>query len=162
MSGPQPQPTALRKLRGNPGGRPLNPEPILDPTRPTCPRWLDAPARAEWKRVCRTLHEAGILKTTDRAVLAAYCVAYSRWVRFETAARDAPAAVKSSTSGNGYLNPSIIAAQSAGKEMLGYAAQLGMTPAARSRIAAGPPANEQTLADILFAGSQNDTAKREK
>ena len=71
----------MKLLRGNPGKRPLRPEP--EPTRePQCP---DPPlfvvgyAADESWRVAPELHRLGLLTFVDTAVLAAYCQSYSRW-----------------------------------------------------------------------------------
>jgi P27 family predicted phage terminase small subunit len=153
MSGPAPLPTAVKKLRGNPGGRKLNPEPDFGTDRkPACPAWLDKDAKAEWRAVVNRLYDAGIVKSVDRSVLAAYCVAFSRWRRFEKAAQEFKLPVLKSEGGNWYMNPAILMAQSAMKEMLACAAQLGMTPSARSKIVTSRPVKEKTLADILFDG----------
>ena len=50
-TGRKPKPTALKKLEGNPGKRPLN---TMEPTPPNvsihCPQYLLPDARKEWKR----------------------------------------------------------------------------------------------------------------
>ena len=81
MPGPPPTPLRLRLLRGNPGKRPLRPEP--QPSRP--PRCLERPpfvtgyAADEWDRVAAELHRLGLLTVLDIAVLAVYCMTYVRW-----------------------------------------------------------------------------------
>lgn len=49
--GRKPTPTAIKKLEGNPGKRPLNksePKPIRK--APFCPKWLEVEAKKEWQR----------------------------------------------------------------------------------------------------------------
>ena len=68
--GPAPKPTALKRLQGNPGKRALNDsEPRPTATMPRCPTHLQGEARAEWRRVARGLHDAGLLTQIDRAAL---------------------------------------------------------------------------------------------
>src|SRR5689334_3828108 len=59
--GPAPKPTAIKKIQGNPGKRPLNEnEPQLEPGIPECPDYLDEIARKEWARIafCQMLRRA--------------------------------------------------------------------------------------------------------
>ena len=54
--GRKPIPTALKRLAGNPGKRPLTArEPKTERKAPKCPRTLDAEARKEWRRVVKLL-----------------------------------------------------------------------------------------------------------
>ena len=44
-----------------------------------CPKWLDAEAQKEWKRVIKELGENTELKTVDLKALEGYCQSYSKW-----------------------------------------------------------------------------------
>ena len=80
MKGRKPKPTALKRLNGNPGRRPLiNSEPQVTLGGFSCPRHLNDEARREWHRVVHDLKDAGVLARVDRAALEAYCVSYARW-----------------------------------------------------------------------------------
>ena len=73
----------------------------------------------------------------DRAVLAAYCQAYGRWVEAEDKLRETPMLFKTPS---GYVQQSpwlgIINKQ---LELMGrYMNELGMTPASRSRVTPDP------------------------
>ena len=60
--GRKPKPTALKKLEGNPGKRPLNElEPLPQVTMLRCPNWLEPEAKKEWRRLAPVLIGAGIL-----------------------------------------------------------------------------------------------------
>ncbi len=75
-----PVPLPLRRLRGNPGKRPLGREPEL-PREPECPPppdFLEPYAQDEWWRVAPEMHVLGLLTVADVQVLAAYCQAYAR------------------------------------------------------------------------------------
>jgi len=50
------------------------------PEIPTCPKHLDKVAKKEWKRAVKLLAGVSVMTGLDRATLAAYCEAYSRWV----------------------------------------------------------------------------------
>jgi P27 family predicted phage terminase small subunit len=84
MKGRKPKPTKLRIIEGNRGHRPIpNREPHPDPTMPTCPEWLRAVAKVEWKRICPILHGMGLMTQVDRTALAAYCQSYAKWKEAE-------------------------------------------------------------------------------
>ncbi len=46
---------------------------------PNIPKHLDAGARREWKIIVPELEKLGLIAKIDRAALAIYCVAFSRW-----------------------------------------------------------------------------------
>ena len=78
--GPQPLPTALKVLRGNPGKRRLNraePRPVAE--FPDMPTWLDREARAEWRRLAKWL-PVGLVTKVDQAALAMLCQSWSELV----------------------------------------------------------------------------------
>lgn len=75
MSGPPPQPTNLRILRGNPGKRPINDaEPKPAKAKLTPPRWLpQGKPRAYWREHAPMLSQTGLLTEADRLSLAILC-----------------------------------------------------------------------------------------
>ena len=147
--GPAPLPTAVKQLRGNPGKRALNKEePRPAATMPRCPAHLGKEARAEWRRVARGLHEAGLLTQIDRAALAVYCQAWERWVRAEGQVARHGEVVKTAA-GNVMQNPYLSIANRAMRQMREMARELGMTPSARSQIRV-QPLEGPSLADLLF------------
>ena len=101
---------------------------------PRCPAHLSDTARREWRRLATPLHEAGILTLADRAVLAAYCQAYARWVEAEEHLAKTPALLKTAS---GYVQQSPwLSIANKQMELMGrYMTELGLTPAARSRLA---------------------------
>jgi P27 family predicted phage terminase small subunit len=105
---------------------------------PRCPEHLTSAAAREWRRVVRVLQTMGVVTALDRAALAAYCQAYGRWVEAEARLREAPLLYKTPS---GYVQQSpylgIIHKQ---LELMGrYMSELGMTPAARSRVMSDAP-----------------------
>lgn len=139
MKGRKPEPTALRVLRGNPGKRPLNEaEPVHEPLETDCPADLvDPVARAEWDRVATMLIDRGQVTTVDRAVLVGYCLKYAQWRALETEASLHPFVVRS-PSGYPIPNPALGMANKVFALMLKAAAELGITPSARSRVVSQP------------------------
>lgn len=135
MRGRKPKPTALKRLDGNPGKRPIN---VREPKpagggKPTCPSHLSPTAKSEWKRISGTLHDMGLLTTVDRAALAAYCQAYGRWVDAERKLAETPPLIKTPS---GYVQQSPwLSVANKQMELMGrFMAELGITPASRSRI----------------------------
>lgn len=139
------KPTAAKIRAGNPGRRSLNPaEPKPAIKLPTCPRHLDPVARKEWRRVARTLVDLGILTPIDRAVLVAYCRAWSLYVEADRKVQEQGSMLTSTKTGLPYQNPYLNQLTAASKDMVRYATELGMTPASRSRIDAKPPTKGDT------------------
>jgi P27 family predicted phage terminase small subunit len=147
MPGPKRIPTHLKLLRGNPGHQVLNkhePQPTIPSEAPEPPSFLLPAAKDEWWRVSGELHVLGLLSNLDVHVLAAYCQAYARWQQAEQAlavfAEKDPAThgiLIKAADGNARVNPLLKAANAAAEDMVRFASEFGMTPAARARVAAG-------------------------
>jgi len=154
MSGPRRQPTALRVLRGNPGKRKINrAEPAPGPLTINCPKVLSDPsARAEWRRIAPGMIASGQVTTIDRATLIGYCQKWAQWQALEQEAAQHPFLVRA-PSGYPMPNPALGMANKAFNLMLKAAAELGMTPAGRSRVSVVAPAPAAagggTWADVL-------------
>lgn len=142
-SGRRPLPTAVKKLRGNPGKRKLNDaEPIAAPGIPKMPEFLSKIAQQEWKEIVPELERLGVLAKVDGKALAGYCVSYARWMEaqkqidkhgilieesvFDKDGEEVDVRVK--------RNPAISIAHAELKNMKSFLIEFGMTPAARSRI----------------------------
>ncbi|KAB2882704.1 MAG: phage terminase small subunit P27 family [Albidovulum sp.] len=156
MRGRKPNPAALRRLNGNPGKRGYNPaEPVPPQGLPDCPPHLSELARAEWHRIAATLHDMGVLTLVDRAVLAAYCQAWGRWVEAGEKLKETPVMLKTPS---GYVQQSPwLSVANKQMELMGrYMAELGITPASRSRVASlhpdPEPQNQPVVIRIGFQG----------
>ena len=109
---------------------------------PEPPDHLNLDARTDWDRVTHGLHALRVLEAVDRVALAAYCMAYARWVQAERAIaemgkRDLQTGglmIKTSN-GNAIQNPRVGTANKAASDMVRYAAKFGMTPSARVLLA---------------------------
>ena len=142
--GTKPKPTHLKLVTGNPGKRTLNrKEAKAKAAIPVPPAHLTADAVEEWERVATELFNLGILSEIDRAALAAYAMAYGRWVQAERAiARMAEkdqltgGLMIKTSNGNAIQNPLVGTANKAASDMVRYAAEFGFTPAARARVRA--------------------------
>ena len=86
ITGRKPKPTQLKLVTSNPGKRQVNrKEAKAKAAIPAPPAHLNADAVEEWNRVATELYNLGILSEIDRAALAAYAMAYGRWVQAERA-----------------------------------------------------------------------------
>jgi P27 family predicted phage terminase small subunit len=143
MAGRRPKPSALKALAGNPGKRAINTSEPKPTGIPTCPRHLDKEARLEWKRISTELIVLGLLTSVDRAALAGYCVAWSRWVAAELSIQKFGLVIKSPKSGFPIQNPYVSVANTALDQIRKFGIEFGLTPSSRSRLhidAAGQPA----------------------
>ena len=135
MRGRKPKPTTLKILNGNPGRRPLNArEPLAPAEVPDCPDFLDEEAKAEWFRMAKILLDMGLLTRADRAALAAYCTAYSRWVTAERQVQRLGTIVKSPEKNFPMKSPYLTVADQALETMRKFMVEFGLTPSSRSRI----------------------------
>lgn len=135
MGGPRPKPTAWRRAEGNRGKRVWNhAEPAPPDGVPDCPEHLSEEGRAEWFRLVETLAGMGVISRIDRAVLAAYCQAYGRWVEAEQKLKETPLLIRTPS---GYVQQSPwLGIANRQMELMGrYMAEIGLTPASRSGIA---------------------------
>lgn len=152
MAGRRPKPTALKELAGNPGKRALN-RAAEDAAQgataaaqaggasvqgqtarpPTCPAWLQGEARKEYRRAGKILAQMRVLHESDRTALAAYAQQYAQWIEAQEQVRLTGVIVQSP---NGFpiQNPYLSVANQALKQMRALLVELGMTPAARSRV----------------------------
>lgn len=161
MRGRKPKPTALKRIAGNPGKRKLHDEPVLPPDLPDCPAHLTKSAKAEWARVSVLLHAAGVIKTTDRAALAAYCQAYGDWADARVWLAKVTPKQMATEDGFARYKAFVRASNTAVDQMRRWAVELGLTPSARARIKAEPPEKERSLAELLFGTEVQNEAKSE-
>jgi P27 family predicted phage terminase small subunit len=71
--------------------------------------------------------------------LAAYCQAWSRWVKAEEMLKSTGPVIKSKTTGAIYQNPYPAVANRAMKQMRDSLTEFGMTPSSRSRVSSDLP-----------------------
>jgi phage terminase small subunit len=120
------KPTALKIIAGNPGKRRLNErEPDPGMMDLSAPAELSAEAVPHWDRLVPMLVKTGVLKKSDRDILALYCEGYVAHL----------AAVRA-----GKINVGLMGQL---RQMLG---EMGMTPATRARIVADKPQGDETEA----------------
>ena len=153
--GGKPMPTAMKRLLGNPGRRPLNDrEPKPRQVMPAMPAHVkaDDEARREWKRMGKRLHKLGLVTEIDASALAAYCIAWSRWVRAEEELREEGLTITTST-GRLVRNPLLLAASDAMSQMLKLMVEFGMTPSSRSKVTTTSAKEGDPFEDYLARGN---------
>ena len=153
-------PIPLKVLRGNPGRRdlPIEPQPSRDEI-PEPPEYLSADAAIEWRRLAVELFRLGLLTLVDVHPFAAYCQAYGRWITAERAIAQMAkndlltgALMIKTSNGNAIQNPLVGTANKAASDMVRYASEFGLTPVARTRIAANRMQKPAGKFDGLIAG----------
>ena len=152
MRGAAPKPTVVKVLQGNPVKRALpkgEPMPATADRVPSAPRWLSEEARAEWKRLAPRLHAVGLLTEVDTQALGLLCESFAQYVAAK-AIVDREGLLLMSDKGNAYQHPAAGLMTQARGELMKWAREFGMTPAARSRISVQAAEDAPTLADMLF------------
>jgi P27 family predicted phage terminase small subunit len=136
-------PTNLKLLRGNPGHRPIppEPEPPVFTEAPPPPDYLTGDAVAEWHRMAPILLNTGLLTLADLPAFAAWCRTYGRWIEAERALQGQPLTIPTDDGKSLKANPLLHISAVLARDLVGFACQFGMTPAARARFSAGlkPP-----------------------
>jgi len=117
--------------------------------RTSPPSHLGKIARQEWKRIFRVLYDHGLVTTLDRALLAAYCQVYARWVQAEGELEEVGLTFKTE---KGYVGqmPQVAIAQKAIDQLRAICQQLGLSASSRGRIVL--PGAEEKEEDELLEG----------
>ncbi|MDI2078260.1 phage terminase small subunit P27 family [Bradyrhizobium sp. Mp27] len=134
-----PVPFPLKVLRGNPGKRPMRPEPQPEIAAdvPEPPPFITGYAADEWWKTAPELHRLGLLSRVDVPAFAAYCHAYGQWrMAAESLARmqsNDPimnAQIVKTKYGDAAANPLVSIARKHASDVMRYAAEFGLTPVA--------------------------------
>lgn len=135
--GAKPKPTALKLVQGTDRPDRVNPnEPEPEAVIPEPPgEWAKSNpvALAEWERLTPHLYTLGLLTAVDRAVIVAYCEAWSRLRQAEAEIAENGLLVET-TNGNVIQSPAVGIANTAFKNMLTAATEFGLTPSSRTRV----------------------------
>ncbi len=154
MRGRKPTPTALKRLAGNPGKRPLNKNEVCPrPGLPECPSFLDKVGKAEWERISAELSATGLLTHFDMAALAAYCACWSRFAKLEKAVQKEGEVVDDAVGTK--RNPKLLALNRTVQELRALGSDFGLNPVARSRLASAPNSQERDDFSDFLKSSMN-------
>lgn len=141
--GPQPKPTAIKRLTGNPSRRRIAPDEPKPRPGLAVPALVAATQAAaeEWKRAVEAM-PPGFFTAADAPVLTVYCLA---WVMFQKAINQV--ALDGMTSKGSMdqtiAHPMLSVARQQSEIILRASGQLGMSPAARVRLTDGGLADGQ-------------------
>lgn len=149
--GPKGLPANVHLLRGNPSKKPvaslLDDVVRPDVAIPKCPI-RGAAFRKEWNRISKHLQQLGLVSEIDRAMLTGYCTAWAdlEWAEQRIAelndADPAGEAGRIWTTRDGKYQQISVLQQIKNKaleQLRQFAAEFGMSPAARSRVTASDP-----------------------
>lgn len=130
---PARKPTRLKALSGTlrPGRTKSEPQPA--PATLEAPEWLGGRALEEWDRVAPELAKLGLLTVADVAPLAGYCTAYGHAVDAEIVL-ERDGLTFSTPTGYVQQRPEVSIARSSWEAVRKFAAEFGLSPAARGRI----------------------------
>lgn len=161
-AGQRPIPTHLKLLRGNPGKQRMHDEPQPEQFSdvPDPPPFISGYAADEWWITATELHRLGLLTKVDVPALAAYCHAFGQWrMAAESLAKmqaNDPimnGMIIKTKYGDAAMNPLVSIVRKHAGDVVRYAAEFGLTPAARSRISSGIHGdNSQSKFAGLLAG----------
>jgi len=147
MRGRKPIPGPQKKAQGNPGHRPIKPEPQFMPALDDeCPIKLDPLARAEWDRVVPELRRLNLFKAVDHSRLTDYCyaISFSRRAAQLIAEEGLAARIGRRSAANYFRDMALLA------DKLG--AKFGLTPSDRARISAPEGEKKDAMEEFLQQG----------
>jgi len=150
MRGRKPKPTAKKKLEGNPGKRKLNkrePKPAMSAN--IAPAQLDAAMKAFADRYLHLLQEMLIFTDVDQAAFELMSVHYATAWRAAEILQTSDLVLKDKF-GQLHKHPALQIMRDNSALFRSYAAEFGMTPSARSRIAVPLPEAPSQLEMELF------------
>jgi len=156
------KPMHLKILAGTYRKDRAKPAPGRGPTAPTTPPARMAPpagigtaAKREWRRIVSILHEMGTLSTADRAILAAYCQTWQRWLECEACIEEHGATFQT-PQGQLCPRPEVGMAVRHAAMLRRFASDLGLSPAARPRVAEPAPTPTEDATESLLFGKSRD------
>jgi P27 family predicted phage terminase small subunit len=131
-------------------------EPTPRKGTPTAPPHLTVRARARWQHLTTELDAMKILTTADGGIIALAADAWSDYLDAREAVQKAGGATyKSKTAFGATLiktHPAALAMREAWRRVRLAEIELGLTPAARSRVQIQPPEPDDPLEDHLTKG----------
>ena len=168
MAGRRPLPTAIKKLTGNAGHRPLNDaEPEVPAGCPERPKGLNWVARREWNNITRDLAAAGLLTRVDGKALMGYCDAYSDWQAAQAMCVKHGISIQQMGAFGmvwktaPWFNQKMMAL----KTMKSFLIEFGLTPASRARLKVEKPKGDPEGDAVLsrdVAKAQRTAAQEDK
>jgi P27 family predicted phage terminase small subunit len=147
MAGRRPTPTALKLVKGNPGKRATNkkePKPARE--IPSCPAHLADEAKVAWGRLTVLLDRMGVLTEADAFALERLCDCYADILACrELIERDGRTYTTLDQNSNTLIknNPAVNQLRAADAQFKSYLVEFGLTPAARTKVNAKDPDDDE-------------------
>jgi P27 family predicted phage terminase small subunit len=168
--GAKPKPTVMRKLNGNPTGRPLNNKEAM-PSREISlepPEWacLTEEGVTTWNRLAPMVHHNGLLTEADLNQFARYCDMLPRWYKMKCFLDEHGETyeVMKPIYANNILEEYIVAKVAMrpqtklylefNKALQAFEAEFGLSPSSRTRIQAVDDEHDPSELDFYFGGRQ--------
>jgi len=136
MPGRPAKPIAMHKLTGSFRADRHGEAPETDGNRPIAPDFLDDNALVEWNRIVDHLVKTGVAGSMDMGCLAGHCQAWSDYIEAVLILRKEGRTV-TSQSGYSQPHPMVAIMNSSWDRYLKTAREMGLTPAARTKIDVG-------------------------
>lgn len=148
--GPRPKPTAIKRLSGNPGKRPLNKnEPQYDLESVRVPRGkLNDDGKKLWHQVASRLADAGLLTEVDKPALMMMCFHYQVIVEASRVV-DEEGLISVGSKGQPVAHPAVGILNNASTAFRRWATEFGLTPSSRTSLEIEPGQDVPTLAEQL-------------
>ena len=141
MKGRKRKPTPLKLVRGNPGKRKLpKNEPQIAPGIPPCPKHLNDEERQLWYEIGEELYKLGVLTNVDAGVFEVYVTALAMMRRVKPEIEKA--LIFQGPNGGAVHNPYLAIHNKAKEQVMKAGAELGLSPASRSRVSVKKPKEE--------------------
>jgi P27 family predicted phage terminase small subunit len=131
--GRRPRPTALKLLQGERQSRIVEDPPEAQQGAPAAPDALDEQARAAYRMLVGLLEPSGILTQLDGLALAAFAQVVVEHERASALVNQVGPLIRDEH-GLPRTNPAYRIRRDTGRDILRWAMEFGMTPAARSQI----------------------------
>lgn len=154
LHGPPPKPLPLRVLHGDKKSRTNLNEPQAQPLTKADPLdWMDAEARSVWEEVVEELDAMGLLRQVDLYVVASFVASFRTFEQAAVLVAKAGPLIKGKD-GRLVRNPAVAVQRDAMNMIRLLGRELGMSPAARTMMAARPSEDEaQSVAARYLTGS---------
>ena len=149
MRGRRPIPAAQKQAMGNPGKRPIVDLPNIGPDDAyvllTPPEYLDETALEVWKRLGPNLRSTKLLRATDVNAFGRYCYYVSAWLKAAKAFQNATmvTVTKSKHVKMERLTKWLDAVILLEKKVVDLEDRLGLSPAARQRVAGAAASSDE-------------------
>ncbi len=152
MSGRKPKPTAVKKLEGNPGHRPLpSNEPQYEAASERAPTGMTAEARKFWHKLAEQVIEAGVLRSVDVPAFALMAEHYALAMRAIDEIAEVDYLTTEDRNGAQRKLPQLQVFRDNAAAYRMFATEFGLTPSSRARIHVQGDGEQLSLADELFA-----------